>query len=363
MFKFWGLVIEPMLRAIGAKRLLEIGVDSGLCTRPLLDYCAETGGWLDYVDPEPCFDTVTATKQFGHLSQFHHCTSLEALPKIETPDIALIDGDHNWYTVYSELKLLAAGATASGKGFPLVLFHDVSWPYGRRDMYYAPGRVPAAEQRPHRQKGMTPGVTRLVESGGLNAQLDNALDEGGPKNGVLTGIEDFVAESKVGTLHVFPALFGLAVLVPDHLAAHEGLKAQVDHWLGAEGLRTLLALVEHERVTEYAYAQAELRRRDAEEIAHRAELARVTAERDRAGAVGMHLVAERDRTAAERDRLQAENARLSDECRRLHAELELIFQSHSWRLTGFVRTAGALLSGKSWHNGHGRNGSNGGNGR
>ncbi|MCK5218419.1 hypothetical protein KAR10_02780 [bacterium] len=45
-------------------------------------------------------------------------------------------------------------------------------------------------------------LTRLVYTGGLNAQLFNALQEGGAHNGVLTAVEDFLNQSKIGTLYV-----------------------------------------------------------------------------------------------------------------------------------------------------------------
>ena len=57
-------------------------------------------------------------------------------------DAALVDGDHNWYTVYNELKMLAATARDAGAPLPLLIMHDVCWPYGRRDLYYAPERIP-----------------------------------------------------------------------------------------------------------------------------------------------------------------------------------------------------------------------------
>src|SRR4051794_9704114 len=100
MFKFWTLVLEPLLRAIGAKKIVEIGVDTGFNTRHLLAYCAAVGGHLDYIDPGPSFDVAWAEKEYGRSGTFHRALSLDVLPRIETPDVALIDGDHNWYTVY-----------------------------------------------------------------------------------------------------------------------------------------------------------------------------------------------------------------------------------------------------------------------
>ena len=38
---------------------------------------------------------------------FHRDLSLDVLDRCGAFDVALIDGDHNWYTVYNELRVLA----------------------------------------------------------------------------------------------------------------------------------------------------------------------------------------------------------------------------------------------------------------
>lgn len=61
--------------------------------------------------------------------------SLEVLPELhDTFDCILIDGDHNWYTVYHELKMIYDRELLKRGG--IVFLHDVEWPWGRRDMYY-----------------------------------------------------------------------------------------------------------------------------------------------------------------------------------------------------------------------------------
>jgi hypothetical protein len=105
-------------------------------------------------------------------------------------DCILIDGDHNWCTVFNELRLIHERALVRPGGF--VFLHDVDWPYGRRDMYYQPGTIPVEFRHPFAQKGIVRGQSSLADVGGFNSQLMNALAEGGPKNGVLSAIEDFL---------------------------------------------------------------------------------------------------------------------------------------------------------------------------
>ncbi len=105
------------------------------------------------------------------------------------------------------------GVRQGGGSFPFVLLHDVGWPYGRRDLYYEPGRIPAPHRHPHRQEGMRPGRADLDPGGGLNKHLFNARHEGGPRNGVLTAVEDFMDRSGLDLrLLVVPGINSLALL-------------------------------------------------------------------------------------------------------------------------------------------------------
>jgi len=120
--------------------------------------------------------------------------SLQALPYLRDEfDAIMIDGDHNWYTVFNELTLVEEHRLLAKDG--VVFFHDVEWPYGRRDMYYQPGLIPPDERQPHAQMGIVEGQSELSSASDFNAQHFNARKEGGQKNGVLTAIEDFVKRS------------------------------------------------------------------------------------------------------------------------------------------------------------------------
>lgn len=51
--------------------------------------------------------------------------SLDAIPTLETMDVWIIDGDHNWYTVSNELELIRKKSKEEKK--PLLIFlHDVN---------------------------------------------------------------------------------------------------------------------------------------------------------------------------------------------------------------------------------------------
>ena len=195
MMDHWRRVIRPLLEALEPKIIVEVGVFTGETTQKLLEFTAEHGGVVHGVDPieTPRFDLEGFRESHGDRFVFHNEPSLDALPKIRNADAVLIDGDHNWYTVFNELTALAGVAAEEQRPFPLTLMHDVDWPYGRRDGYYAPDRIPDEYRHPMTTDGIVPLTSELVEGRGIALGVHKAVDEGTPQNGVRTAVEDFLA--------------------------------------------------------------------------------------------------------------------------------------------------------------------------
>ncbi len=249
MFPFWEVAIAPVLRAAGVQRVVEIGALRGETTVKML-HDLGPDAILHVIDPVPDFDPDEHARTFKGRYLFHKALSLDVLPTLEPVDAALIDGDHNWFTVYNELKLLAKNAANAGTPLPILILHDVAWPYGRRDLYYAPEQIPDEFRQPHAQKGMAPRSKGLLANGGLNPTMHNAKTEGGARNGVMTAIDDFVAECErpMRRLHI-PIYFGLEILVDeDRIAARPQLAAELDRLESAEGRYDLLKLSEDVRI-------------------------------------------------------------------------------------------------------------------
>ncbi len=212
MNRFWHSVILPILKEIDAKVIMEIGCAQGKNTKNIMLYCAENNGLLYAIDPFPDFDVQDFKNEYGDKFVFYQELSLSALPLIEKCDAILIDGDHNWYTVFNELKIIEKNAQTSGH-FPLLFLHDVGWPYGRRDLYYNPENIPDLYRQPYKKQGLLPGQSGLVEHGGINAHLYNAIYENNPQNGVLTAVEDFLVQSSFELkLYKFSGLNGLGIV-------------------------------------------------------------------------------------------------------------------------------------------------------
>lgn len=214
MKRFWESLVRPILDALEPNVLLEIGSFEGENTEVLLQYCRDHGATLHAVDPLPRFDVTAWQTEYGDHFQFHLAKSLEILRDLPAADLVLCDGDHNWYTVYHELKQLAEAAAKQGRPYPVVLFHDIGWPYARRDLYYDPNDIPPEFRHPFERKGIWPNRSPLHPYG-INYDLANATREGGSRNGVLTAVEDFVAESDLPLrLVLIDGFHGLGILYP-----------------------------------------------------------------------------------------------------------------------------------------------------
>ena len=142
MYRFWEILTLPLLDAQKPKVVVEIGSQHGPNTKLLCQFCAENNAVLHTIDPEHTFEVSDILKGHDEVLYMYKDLSLDALPSIHNIDAVLIDGDHNWYTMYHELTTLADQAKPDGRPLPMVLFHDASWPYARRDLYYNPATIP-----------------------------------------------------------------------------------------------------------------------------------------------------------------------------------------------------------------------------
>ncbi len=202
-------ILLPCLDIVGAHSVVEVGAYAGDVTKLLLHWAAGAGArvWAIDPSPQPSLEALDAERDDLELVRE---TSLEALPKLPIADAVVIDGDHNYYTVSEEIRLIAERATTDGSPLPLLLFHDVCWPHARRDNYFAPDQIPAEHRQPFRNGGVYPGDPVLRDDGLPYTNV--AEREGGPRNGVLTAVEDFVSARDGLELAIVPTFFGLGLV-------------------------------------------------------------------------------------------------------------------------------------------------------
>ena len=209
------------LDAAGARSVAEVGAFHGKSTRELLGWAEETGARVVAIDPtpEPALSELAAERDDLELIER---TSIETLADLDV-DAVILDGDHNYYTLTEELRLIW-GREANGR-LPLLIFHDIGWPLARRDAYYAPERIPDEHrQQLARNVYLVPGEPGTVAGGMPFACV--AAREGGPRNGILTAIEDFVAGRDELAFASVPAFFGVG-FAWDRRAPWAGAVAEV----------------------------------------------------------------------------------------------------------------------------------------
>ncbi|MGV8081447.1 MAG: hypothetical protein AB2L22_15490 [Syntrophales bacterium] len=217
---FWLDLVKPLLERTGARNLLQIGAYKGEHTRLLLEYCRTCEGFLTVVEPFvlPVLEEIMEGSVWGRLVAKK---SHDAIPGIMDPmDAVLLNGDINYHAARMDLQDIAEMAERAGGEFPLIVLKSMSWPYARRDMYYDPESVPPEARHEYERMGMSPWSPGLEENA-INAPFFNARQEGGPRNGVRTAVEDFIASSRVRLeLFTLPINHGLGIIYrPDSPAA------------------------------------------------------------------------------------------------------------------------------------------------
>lgn len=206
-------IIFALLERTGPRGVLEIGSETGVFSRRLLDRAARTGTRLTTIEPQPAPELIEEARR----SATFHLVVGYSLPFLEEhgcdAEFVLIDGDHNYFTVFNELCLIDRSWAANATPGTIVL-HDVGFPCARRDCYYEPERIPASARHPHSYAlGVTLDRPALISGGFRGAgHFAWAEREGGPRNGVLTAVEDFLSTRPRYRYRSIDAVFGLGVI-------------------------------------------------------------------------------------------------------------------------------------------------------
>ena len=155
---FWDWALKPLLRFNGASRILEIGASYGGNTEKLIKHLPHAR--VTIIDPCVDDDLVAIYRDEPRV-EVRKGRSLDVLPMIsEQYDAILIDGDHNYYTVYNELQMIARRSILAANGF--IIMHDVGQPYGRKDMFYNRDALPPEAKAAGRPEGVLTAVEAFM---------------------------------------------------------------------------------------------------------------------------------------------------------------------------------------------------------
>jgi hypothetical protein len=247
-------IVLGCLDAVEARSVAEVGAFMGELTRLLMMWADTVGASVVAIDPEPHADLEQLEREREDLQLIRE-TSHEALAHISLTDAIILDGDHNYYTLSEELRIIWERTSEEGRQLPLLLLHDVTWPHGRRDDYYEPERIPPEHRQPIAPDRSVYPDEEGTQCSGLPYRYP-AAREGGPRNGVLTAAEDFAAAHEQVYLAVVPAFFGLGVIWDRSSPHADALTRLVGPW----DRNPLLERLERNRVLHLASSQRQLRR-------------------------------------------------------------------------------------------------------
>lgn len=223
--------------------VVEIGADRGFVTKQFADACFQQDRLFYSVDPSPAegVDDIPGVK---HIRK----TSKNFFAEMRIPaGIWIVDGDHNYNTVEMELAQISKTV---GDGDAIIFLHDIGWPSGRRDFWYAASEAPSTASLAKDGFSVSlddSGPVPVVDGIGLGPVQAFTPHEGGKKNGVMTAVEDFLGTNE-GTsweLHWTPIFFGFGFLVKKNSPNSQQLITFFDHF---EQVRPVLSALEANRL-------------------------------------------------------------------------------------------------------------------
>ncbi|WP_211343216.1 class I SAM-dependent methyltransferase [Actinomadura pelletieri] len=259
--------------------VVEVGVESGQVS----SLYADLGGTVYCVEPRPGDDLRAVLDEDPRLNLVEGF-SPEVLGDLPVADLYVLDGDHNYAVVRAELAWIMKNAPDA-----MVVLHDVLWPCGRRDFYYQPSPLAPEDTHPTTTEGPTVWHDGVTPAGFVgDGVFTVAAHAGGPRNGVLTAIEDALDDADDDwRLVIVPAVFGFGVLARADAPGME----KIFEALRPLASSNLLAAMENNRIALYTRVlqlqyEAEARTEDADRLAEtintqQQELARLRSELDR----------------------------------------------------------------------------------
>lgn len=240
-------IILKAMELIAPRHVVEVGVEKGEFTIRLLEWLEPRGAHLTSIEPDPSFFAFSEGQEYlRHAHTMLNERSPQALKSVPRADIYLLDGDHNYWCVLQELREIEA---RRGGSYPVAILHDVGWPCARRDFYYVPELLPQESVHPHSfDMGVVQESDGLIKGGFRSeGKFAWAFRAGGPRNGVLTAVEDFMKETPGYELFLIPVIFGLGFLVSSSHPALDSLRKLLSPY----DRNPLLEIMEKNRLANY----------------------------------------------------------------------------------------------------------------
>ena len=184
-------IIPVILKEFNVKNIVISGLSDNETVNQISSYC-------DVCDDVSCIEIdLNDNSKEEIINDF----TLNVLPNLSNYDAIFLNDDPNWYTVYNELNIIKN----NNLKFPLVFICHSVFPHKRRDSYIDPEVIPKDFLNEYCD-------TLICDDIVIHDDFFHAVKDNTSKNGVLTAIEDFMAEnSSIGIMNI-KFLNGMSVL-------------------------------------------------------------------------------------------------------------------------------------------------------
>ena len=122
MNHFWNIVIRPIIEAINANYILNIGSDS-VNTRNILEYCEDNDAHMTNITPFPNFDVDVFKTEYGDKFEIFTELSFIRLPLLKYYDVIILNQSEDYFTFYKELKTIEKSSL--NRKFPFIFLLDI----------------------------------------------------------------------------------------------------------------------------------------------------------------------------------------------------------------------------------------------
>jgi hypothetical protein len=220
------------------RTVVEVGVESGQVS----SLYADLGATVHCVEPAPG-DELRAVLDGDPRLNLVEGLSPGVLDDLPVADMYVLDGDHNYAVVRGELAWIMKNAPDA-----VVVMNDVLWPCGRRDFYYQPSPLAPADVKPDTADGPTVWHDDVTPAGFVGGGVFTvAAHAGGERNGVLTAVEDALAEAGDRRFAIVPAVFGFGIMIRSGAAGADEIFEALRPYTSSE----LVAAMENNRIALY----------------------------------------------------------------------------------------------------------------
>ena len=194
-------VIPKILSLFDVNELIISGLSDECVTDTVLEYCKNNS-----------YNCILIDSRHSHINDFINDYTLNVLPDYSNYGAIFLNDDPNWYTVFNELNIIKE----KNDIFPLVFIGHNVFPYKRRDAYSNPDIIPVEFVNDYSEGFNINHMTIL--DGFFHANQENT-----PKNGVLTAVEDFLAQNPEIQLSEIRLLNGNIILYSKNSISKEKL--------------------------------------------------------------------------------------------------------------------------------------------